>query len=77
MKKLLLAALVAALVVPAMAAPTVYLTAKSGNSPAYTVHLHDADDSLWTTNGITTGFQTFCVEWDRGFFENRTYLCDN
>jgi|GEM_PF-6596791 len=50
--------------VPALAAPTVKLTSSSGswpNSP-YNADVIDLSDSLWTSNGITSDFKTFCIE---------------
>ena len=75
MKKVLVLGVLAmaVLAAPAMAAPTIKMSTQAGNSPAYTVTLQDAADSLWTTNGIDNGFKTFCVEWDRAFYPNTVY----
>lgn len=76
MKKMMLTVLVlSALVAPALAAPTVKLTASAGAWPQspYNVAILDLSDPLWTTHGITGGFKTFCVESNVVYYPNTTY----
>lgn len=64
MKKFVLMAMVAALVVPAMAAQTLTVTTGGGAWPQSPYTLHTSDHGT---------FQTFCVEWDRIFLQSTTY----
>lgn len=64
MKKFVLMAMVAALVVPAMAAQTLTVTTGGGAWPNSPYTLQTSDHGT---------FQTFCVEWDKIFLQNTTY----
>lgn len=76
MKKIALSiVLLAGLIAPALAAPTVKLTASAGSWPSapYNVNILDLSDPLWTANGISSGFKTFCVEWNVVYYPNTMY----
>lgn len=64
MKKVVLLALVAALVVPAMAVQTLTITTGGGSWPNSPYTLHTSDHGT---------FQSFCVEWNRIFLQSTTY----
>lgn len=64
MKKIVLMALVAALVVPAMAVQTLTITTGGGSWPNSPYTLHTSDHGT---------FQSFCVEWNRIFLQSTTY----
>ena len=67
--------MVLAAVVPAMAVPTVKLTSSAGSWPntPYNADVTDLSDSLWTTNGVSSDFKTFCVESNVTFNPGGTY----
>lgn len=65
----------ALLAAPVLAVPTVKLTASSGswpNSP-YHADVVDLSDTLWTSNGVSSDFTTFCVERNVTFNPGTTY----
>jgi hypothetical protein len=77
MKKTLFTLLVALVVVtsPVLAVPTVKLNSSPGSWPStpYNADVVDLSDPLWTSNGVTSDFKTFCVEWNVTFNPGGTY----
>lgn len=73
-KRLSILMAMALLALPALAAPTAYLTtsALSWPSAPYTVHLN-GDLNEWAAYGVNSNFNTFCVESKVVFYPNTTY----
>lgn len=77
MKKMMTLAVVAmaVLALPVMAVPTVTVSAGAEPFPRspYTIHIGDFSDPLWVNYGITSDFDTFCVEDTVTFNPGQTY----
>ncbi len=74
-KTLFVLAALAVLAAPCLAVSTVKLTSSAGSWPStpYNAQIIDLNDPLWVNNGVTSGFKTFCVEWNVTFNSGGTY----